>query len=367
MRAAVALVFVLLAQHPPRVEQLAEAQRLRDLALYDKAEAVLRTFLKTVSGESQAQRAVPEFRAALCEVLLAARKYDELKAEGEVLRRHPKSKFHALTLLAAGAWHSGLVAEAKDLCDEADKAAADPASGATPELLRRLRLIRGVLNWKRFETATHIVYHPADSTIAINPTHFGRKLDAAFERVKADLDVTFPGKVEAFFFNDQAQADAILEKSLSSSVPALRTYYSRADAPPGFAIAQVLSFFVANRRERRPPKLLGLCEGFYAAHASDPRWDRRRVEIPKKLAADDKLEPLSRILSLPGNDAESYAVSGAFVQWLIKTRGRELFRKFWADYNELTGADGSDTRQPWVEVYGSSLEVLEAGWRSSIR
>ena len=366
MRAAAALLFVLVAQHPPRVEQLAEAQKLRDLALYDRAEAVLRTFLKTVSGESQAQRAVPEFRAMLCEVLLAARKYDELKVEAEVLRRNPKSKFHGLTLLAAGAWHSGSVAEAKDLCDEADKVAADPAAGATPELARRLRMIRGVMNWKRFETATHIVHYPADSTIDVNPTYFGRKLDAAFERVKADLDVTFPGKIEAFFFNDQAQADAIVEKSLSSGLPALRTYYARADAPPGFAIAQVLSFFVANRKEQRPPKLLGLCEGFYAAHADDARWDRRRIEIPKKMAADGKLEPLSAILSRPGNDAESFAVSGSFVRWLIKTRGREPFRKLWAEYNTLA-TEGADPRDPWGEVYGASLDVLEAAWRSSIR
>ena len=84
------------------------------------------------------------------------------------------------------------------------------------------------------------------------------------------------------------------------------------------------------------------------------------------MAADDSLKPLSQVLSAPGNSAESYAVSGSFVRWLIKTRGKELFRKLWAEYNELA-AEGPDPRDPWAEVYGASLEVQEAAWRSSIR
>src|SRR5688572_30031629 len=116
MRVVAVLAAALLSQQAPRIEQLQEAHRLRDLALYDRAEEVLRVYLNKSAGDSQAQKVVPEFRAALCEVLLAARKYDELKAEGEVLRRHPKSKFTAATLLAAGAWHSGKVAEAKEFC-----------------------------------------------------------------------------------------------------------------------------------------------------------------------------------------------------------------------------------------------------------
>jgi hypothetical protein len=367
MRAVAVLALALLSQHATRYEQLAEAHRLRDLALYDRAEEVLRGFLNKSAGDPQAQKIVPEFRAALCEVLLAARKYDELKTEGEVLRRHPKSKFLAITLLAAGAWHSGKVAEAKDLCDEADKAAAEPAAVASTDSLRRLRMIRGLLGWKRFETPTHIVHYPPDSPIDVNLKGFGYKVDAAFERVKADLGVEFPGKIEAFIFNDQAQADAIVERTLGLGHPASRSYFTRADAPPGFAIAQVLSFFVANRRERRPPKLPGLCEGFYAAHAADARWDRRREELPRQLAKDDAIPPLSEILGLPGRDAASFALSGAFVRWLIKTRGRELFRRLWAEFNELAGTEGPESRLPWAEVYGDSPEVLEAAWRSSIK
>ena len=366
-----ALLLVLLTQSQvlprPDPDTLAEAKRLAELALYDRAEDILRAFLKAAPAEPQVQKMIPEFRAALCEVLLAARKYDDLKAEAEALRRHPKTRVHALSLLAAGAWHSGQAGEAVELCDEGEKAAADPSSVVSAPHLGRLRMIRNLLGWKRFETTTHIVHYPPDSPIAAQLVLFGRRLDTAFDRARADLDVAFPGKIEAFIFNDQAQADAIAERTLGTAVPALRTYYARADAPPGFAIAQVVSFFAANRRERRPPKLAGLCEGFYASHAEDPRWDRRREDIPRKLAKDDSLPTLESVLGRPGSDAKDLALSGSFVRWLIRSRGRELFRRLWADYNELSGPENYDPKKPWTEVYGVSLADLEAGWRSSIR
>jgi len=366
--AAVLLALFLQHQGRPGVEtQLAEAHRLKDLALFDRAEAILRDFLKVAPQDPQVQKSVPEFRVALCEVLLGARKYAELKTEAEVLRRHPKSKIQALSLLAAGAWHSGQVAEASELCAEADKVPADPTVAGADDGVRRLRMIRGVLGWKRFESATHIVYFPPDSPIDVNPKGYGYRLDAAFERIRAELGVEFPGKIEAFIFNDQAQADAVVERTLGAGQPALRSYCVRADAPPGFAIAQVLSFFVANRRLLRPPKLLGLCEGYYASHADDPRWVRRREELPRKLEGEGRLPALKDILGEPASDAQGYALSGSFVRWLVKSRGKELFRRLWTDFNELTGTEGPGSNQPWVEVYGASLEVLEAAWRSSIK
>ncbi|HKS15878.1 MAG TPA: hypothetical protein VJU16_01045, partial [Planctomycetota bacterium] len=73
------------------------------------------------------------------------------------------------------------------------------------------------------------------------------------------------------------------------------------------------------------------------------------------------------LLGKPATDAESFALSGSFVRWLIRTRGRENFRRLWAEYNDLAGTDNPDPKKPWSEVYGASLEDLEAGWRSSIR
>ncbi len=370
MRVAVLLLALLNQQaRTTPDQQLIEAHRLRELALYDRAEEILRAFLRTAPTDPQLQKSVPDFRVALCEVLLAARKYDELRLEADVLRKQGRTRVHALSILAAGAWHSGQLGEALDFCNEGDKAAADPALGATADDRRRLRTYRALLAWKRFESATHIIHYPPDSTIAADPGLFGRRLDIAFERVRAELDAPFDGKIEAFFFNDQAQADAVIERALAAALPAQRMYYARADGPPGFAIAQVVSFFVANRRERRPPKLPGLCEGFYSAHADDPRWERRRDEIPRNRAGRDALPALEKILALPASDAEAFAISGSFVRWLIRTRGRDLFRRLWAEYNDLSGAgtDAPDSSKPWVEVYGASLQDLEAAWRSSIR
>ena len=325
MRVAVLLLALAAVQAPPRRtpdQQLYEANRLSELALYDRAEELLRNFLRTAVSDSQLQKAIPEFRAALCEVLLAARKHDELKVEAETLRRQPRTKVHALSLLAAGAWHSGQIAEAMEYCDEADKAEDDPSANGTADHRRRLRTIRALLGWKRFESASHIVHYPADSPIAANPEGFGRRLDVAFDRVRAEMDVPFDGKIEALFFNDQAQADAVVGRLLTSSQPAQRTYFARADAPPGFAIAQVVSFFVANRLQRRPPRLPGLCEGFFAAHAEDARWDRRREETTRQCRIDDRWPELAKLLASPAGDPEAFALSGSFVRWLIKARGR---------------------------------------------
>ena len=372
MRVAVLILVALYSQHqqrPTADQQLIESQRLRDLALFDRAEEILRAFLRAAPADPQQQKSVPQFRAALCELLLAARKYDELKVEAEPIRKQGRSRVHALSLLAAGAWHSGQAAEALELCDEADKAALDPTSDITADQRRRLKTIRALLGWKRFESTTHIAHYPPDSPIAADPAAFGRRLDVAFERVRAELDVTFEGKIEAFFFNDQAQADTVVGRTLASALPALRTYFARVDGPPGFAIAQVVSFFVANRKQRRPPRLPGLCDGFFAAHADDPRWERRREEGPRNLAGEGKLPELEPMLAAPAGDAEAFALRASFVRWLIKSRGRENFRRLWAEYSDLAGIGSQtrDLRRPWVEIYGAPPGDLEAAWRSSIR
>jgi hypothetical protein len=328
-------------------------------------EEILRNFLKAARRAPDPEDD-PGVQAAPGEVLLAARKRRP-EDRGRPLRRNPKTRVHALSILAEAAWHAGQFAEATDFCDEGEKALADPASVATAASRGRFRMVRGLAGRKRFESATHVFHYPPDSPIAATPASFARRLDVAFDRVRTDLDVVFPGKLEAFFFNDQAQADAIVERTLATGLPAQRTYYSRADAPPGFANAQDVSFYVANRRERRPPKLAGFCEGFYAAHAEDPRWDRRRDDIPKKLAKNDSLPELNLLLDRPASDADAFALSGSFVRWLIRARGRENFRRFWAEYNDLAGVGSPEPKKPWIEVYGVPLEDLEAGWRSSIR
>ena len=364
-----AFLAVLAFQAAPRLDpgqQLSEANRLKDLGLHDRAETVLRAFIKAAPGDSQLQRWILEYRAVLCDVLLGARKLDDLRIEAEILRRNSEFKVAGLSFLAAAAWHSGAVAEAEEFCAEADRV-QDKGIG-DGESRRRLKMIRGVKGWKRFESATHVFHYPPESAVAADPVAMGKKLDLAFDRVRADLDVAFPGKIEAFFFDNQAQADAVVERSLTTAYPSQRTYFARADAPPGYAIAQVVSFYAANRRERRPPRLAGLCEGFFAAHAEDPLWDARRKEIPARLAAEGKLPDLEKVFAEPHGDAEALAVGGSFVRWLIRSRGRDNFRRFWAEYNLLEGAgEKPDLLKPWVAVYGAPPSELEAAWRSSIK
>src|SRR5262245_47571648 len=135
-----AFLALLLSQSVSRQEPeaaLAEAARLRELALYDRAEELLRRFLKATPTESQSQKVIPEFRVALCEVLLGARKFEELKSEAEILRRNPKTRVQGLAFLASAAWHAGLVPEAAEYCDEAERLPVDP--GAPAESYRNLK------------------------------------------------------------------------------------------------------------------------------------------------------------------------------------------------------------------------------------
>ncbi|HTF55854.1 MAG TPA: hypothetical protein VK661_01175 [Planctomycetota bacterium] len=349
--------------------RLKEALRLRDLGIHERSEELIREALRIVIGDPQRPKDLPKFRAALCEILLSARKYPELMIEAAPLRQNPRTRAHGCSLVACAAWKSGNAADALAACDEGDRAAADPSGGASPEVRRRLRLVRGLLGWRRFETVTHTVFCPPDSPIVADPAGFGRRLDAAFERVRAELDASVDGRIEAFFFNDQAQADSILERALAFVQPAERAYYSRADAAPGFAIAQVVSFFAVNRREKQPPRLPGLVEGFAASHADDSLWDRRREELPRRALREGTIPALSDLLARPAGDAEYYALTGSFVRWLIRSRGRDRFRRLWAEYNDHLGVDAKapDLRRPWVEVYGTPLEALETTWRSSIK
>ena len=109
--------------------------------------------------------------------------------------------------------------------------------------------------------------------------------------------------------------------------------------------------------------------GFAASQAGEFLWDRRRDELPRRALKEGALPPLAELLARPAGDAQYYAATGSFVRWLIRTRGREKFRRLWAEYNDLLAVPGQvpDPRRPWIEVYNTPLEDLETAWRSSIK
>jgi hypothetical protein len=351
---------------PPR-----EVQRLRDLALHDRAEEAMREALRKVLADPQQQRHVPRHRAALCEILLEARKFPELKQEAEPLRqnRDPQLKALGWSFLAVVAWRTGEIPDALKACDEAEKAASERSANAFPDVRRRVRATRAYAGWKRHESATHVLHFPPDSPLASDPDAFGRRLDQAFERIRASLHVAFEGKIDAFFFKDQGQADEILGQPLDIALPRERAYFARHDSGVGYAMASVVSFYAANRREKFPPHLPGLAEGFAAAQTDDPLWNRRRDEIPRRLAKEGRLPVLAELLARPPEDARYFAIAGSFVRWLIRARGAEKFARLWEEFNDhAKREDGStDLLAPWIRVYGAALPELEKAWRSSIR
>jgi len=371
---AVVLALALLVQadradDPTRLPP--EVQRLCDLALHDRAEETMRETIRKALVDPQYQKHVPKLRAALCEILLAARRFPELKQEAEVLRQNkdPQLKALASSFLAVAAWRAGEIPEALKACDEAEKAASDRSATAFPDVRRRVRAIRAYAGWKRHESATHLLHFPPDSPLAADPAAFGRRLDQAFERIRASLNVAFEGKIEAFFFNDQAQADAIVGQALDFALPRERAYFARHDSAVGYGMASVVAFYAANRREKLPPQLPGLVEGFAAAQTDDPLWNRRRDEIPRRLKKKGSLRPLAELLAEPAGNAEYFAVAGSFVRWMIRARGAEKFAQLWAEFNDHAKreADSPDLLAPWIRVHGSSLAELEKAWRSSIR
>lgn len=331
--------------------EAAEAERRYRQGNLAEAEKALRELLRQKPDE--------EVRRSLCQVLLRTREYAGLQAEAEALMsgRKPLHRAFAWAMKAFAAWKLGTAEEAHKACAEAERLANESSPYAFPDVRRIVRCVRAFVGWKRHECGTHVIYYPPDSPIAGDIVNVGRRLDDDFVRIQSALDALFEGKIEAYLFNDQGQADAILGWPLNFSAPRDRAMYALHHAGLGHHVAHILSFYAAGGRHKERPRLRGLIEGFATAFAGDALSERRMREIPSRMLRREELPALDAALRQEG-DAAHAAVLGSFVRWMYETKGKNAFIRFWVEYN--------DHEDPWKTVYGVTLRELEEQWRSSI-
>ncbi len=331
---------------PPEADAAFRSDRLA------RAEEILRAEIKL--------KAEAGLHVSLGRVLERARKFPELKAEGQhLVRSASDSDLRALghAWMALAAWRTGDRESAAKSCDEAIASADQKAPNAARPARQLVRRVRGLLPYLRRETATHVVWLAPDSPLQVRWDELSLRLDAITVSAREALGVAGGPKLEAFVYTDQAQADLVIDSPVPAAWPRERAYHVLHDGSFGHLAAQVVGWEAAAARGVEPPRAGLLALGFAAAHAGDGAWDRRIREITSDLASRGALPALAELAAQPGGGSDVAAVSGHFVRWLVATRGGPAFARLWT----------SQARDPWTEIYGAPLGDLETAWRSSIK
>lgn len=337
---------------PDTTKLPADADRPYRLALWDEAEKIMRDHVRDGNEKGL---------AGLAGVLYHARKNEECVQVCDRLlgSKDPGLRATAYALKAACAFRDADLRNARAWCDEALRSADAQGAGAVPGVRRLARRTRGFLSWRRVETEHVTLFHPPESPIAGDAAGVAARLDGLCRKIAAALDVPLGDRIDAYLFNDQAQADEIVGLPLNVAIPRERTYFALHGAAPGHEIAHILSFYVANRQGKERPRSAFLVEGVAAMFTEEPRFQRRLKEVPAALLREERLNPLAELLGAAGAGVDFRAPAGSFAGWLYEKSGKAKFLKLWAEYN--------DHKDPWLALYGRPLSGLDAAWRESLR
>ncbi len=102
-----------------------------------------------------------------------------------------------------------------------------------------------------------------------------------------------------------------------------------------------------------------------------PRWSGAALhDLARQFEQQGRLMPMARVLETAMWRAEDpnviYPVSGSFMRWLIDARGLAAVRRLYA---RAAGPSepGAGVRAAFTEVFGESIEMLEAAWLEKLR
>ena len=328
-----------------------DAEKHYRLARFDEAEGDLRKQMATAPSDT--------LRAGLLQVLVRARKHEELSRESDaVLSGTRDDATRALALWAKGRaqWRLGDGEGARGSLESALKLADAKGPNAYPSVRRSVAQERALMGWKRTETKHFELWTPPDTPLDIDAR--ARALEAAYDRITGVMGAGPSSKIEAWFFNDQRQADVALGVPLNFAAPRDAAFYVLADSPGAHELAHVVGFSAAAARGKGRPTCALLIEGLAVALSGEPLWEKRMVDVPAKLSRERRLKRLADLAALAGGDSEFSAIAGSIVKRLLDGHGREAFTKLWMEFH--------DSADPWKAALGVTLDELDAAWRKGV-
>jgi tetratricopeptide (TPR) repeat protein len=328
-----------------------DAEKPYRLGRFDEAAKELRSQFASAPSD--------KLRIGLLQVLVRARKHEELSREADAAAagtRDEGTRAFAWWAKGHAQWRLGDREAARSSFDAALKLADAKGPNSYPAVRRSVTQSSALMTWKRTETKHFEVWTPPDS--ALDPEARGRALEAAYERITAVVGPGPASRIEAWFFNDQRQADAALGVPLNFAAPRDAAFYALADAPGAHEVAHVIGFWASAAKGRERPACALLVEGLAVALCGEPLWEQRVVDVPRKLARERRLRPLAELAAATGGDSEFSAVAGSVVKWLLDRHGRETFAKLWVEFHE--------SADPWKSVLGATLDALDPGWRKGV-
>lgn len=186
---------------------------------------------------------------------------------------------------------------------------------------------------------------------------------ASAERV---LGARGPERITAFFFRDAAEKRRLMGAGDTYiAKPWRKEVYLQMASYPHPVLGHEIAHVVAGAFGRGPFRIAGAAGGYWpnpgliegVAVATSPDEDELTdLEWAAAMKRKDKLPPMRQIFSvdfLGASAAKSYTLAGAFVRWLLDTRGNEVVRRWYAG-------------EPLESVLGESWEATDARFRAAL-
>ena len=191
--------------------------------------------------------------------------------------------------------------------------------------------------------------------------------DEEIESAERVLGTHEDNRIRAFFFRDSAEkrrlmgaADTYIAK------PWRREVYLQLGSYPHPVLGHEIAHAVAGSFGRGPFHIAGEAGGWWpnpgliegvAVAASPDEDELTDLEWAAAMKRKDKLPPMSQIFSvdfLGGSASKSYTLAGAFVRWLLDTRGSGVLRDWYAG-----GSLDALVGKSWTAIDAEFREALD--------
>jgi tetratricopeptide (TPR) repeat protein len=198
---------------------------------------------------------------------------------------------------------------------------AKVASRRAAALLSKVGGHSAFYEWRSLETELLRIHIPPDSQID-NLQRYSREKEADLAQLQKFFQVKLPGKIDVFVWNDHADSEPAMYRSLGFAYPSYLLVHTRLRQTPGHELAHVICHYAAKpMRQSR-----------FIDEGTAVRFDltgRDRMAVARRVIREENLRPFSIVKmwetadSIP--EATLYPLAGAFVDRLIKQGGRDKY------------------------------------------